>query len=51
MRQGNRSLGVLKNVRFGGEMFTLSHVACITVDFKKLASDLFQAASIAFRTL
>ena len=45
MQQGNRSLGMLKNVQFVGKMFTLSHAAYITVDFKKLASDLFQAAS------
>ena len=45
MQVGNKSLGMLKNVKFGREMFTLSPVAYITVDFKKLVSDLFQAGS------
>ena len=45
MQEGNRSLGMLKNVQFGWETFTLSLVAYITVDFKKLVSDLFHAGS------
>ena len=38
MQDGNKSLGMLKN-------FTLSPVACITVDFKKLVSDPFHTGS------
>ena len=45
MQKGNKSLGMLKNVRFGRETFTLSLVAYITVDFKKVVSDLFHAGS------
>ena len=45
MQEGNKSLGMLKIVQFGQEIFTLSPVAYITVDFKKLVSDLFHAAS------
>ena len=43
MREGNKTLGVLKIVQFGREIFNLSPVAYITVDFKKLVSDLFRA--------
>ena len=43
MQEGNRSLGKLKSVKFGLEIFTLSHASYITVDFKKLLSDLFHA--------
>ena len=43
MQEGNKSLGMPKIVHFGQETFTLSPVACITVDFKKLVSDLFHA--------
>ena len=45
MQEGNKCLGILKNVQFGWEIFTLSPVAYITVDFKKLISDLFHAGS------
>ena len=45
MQEENKSLGMLKIVQFGREIFTLSPVAYITVDFKKLASDLFCAGS------
>ena len=45
MQEGNKSLGMLKNAQFGREIFTLSPVAYITVDFKKLVSDLFHAGS------
>ena len=45
MQKGNKCLGVLKNVQFGREIFTLSPVAYITVEVKKLASDLFYACS------
>ena len=45
MQEANKSLGMLKIVKFRGEIFTLSHVAYITVDFKKLVSDLFHAGS------
>ena len=38
-------MGVLKNVQCGWEMFTLSVVAYVTVNFKKVISDLFQAGS------
>ena len=44
-QEGNKRLGMLKIVQFGRETFTLSPVACITVDFKKLVSDLFRAGS------
>ena len=33
-------MGMLKNVQLGQEIFTLPPVAYITVDFKKLVSDL-----------
>ena len=36
---------MLKNLQFGWEIFTQSPVVFITVDFKKLASDLFQVGS------
>ena len=39
MQEGNKSLGMLKIVQFGWEIFTLSPVAYITIDFKKLVSD------------
>ena len=45
MQERNKSLGMLKNVKFGGKIFTFSPVAYITVDFKKLVSDLFHAGS------
>ena len=45
MQEGNKSLGMLKNVQFGREIFTLSPVAYKTVDFKKFVSDLFHAGS------
>ena len=45
MQEGNKSLGVLKIAQFGREIFTLSSVAYITVDVKKLVSDLFLAGS------
>ena len=45
MQEGNKSLGMLKIVQFGRENFTLSPVAYITVDFKKLVSDRFRAGS------
>ena len=45
MQEGNKRLGMLKNVQFGREVFTLSPVAHTTVDFKKLVSDLFHAGS------
>ena len=46
MQEGNKSLGILINVQFGQEIFTLSPVAYITVDFKKLVRDLFHAGSV-----
>ena len=45
MQEGNKSLGMLKIVQSGRELVTLSPVAYITVDFKKLVSDLFRAGS------
>ena len=45
MEEGNKGLGMLKILRFGREIFTLSPVAYITADFKKLVSDLFRAGS------
>ena len=45
MQEGNKSLGMLKPVQFGREIFTLSSVAYITVDFKKLVSDPFRNGS------
>ena len=45
MQEGNKSLGMLKIVQFRREIFTLSPVAYITVDFKKLVSDLFHVGS------
>ena len=41
MQEGNKSSGMLKIMQFGREIFTLSPVAYITIDFKKLLSDLF----------
>ena len=40
-----RKLGYAKDVQFGREIFTLSPVTYIAVDFKKLANDLFYAGS------
>ena len=45
MQEGNKSLGMLKVVQFGREIFTLNPVAYITIDFKKLVSDLFHTGS------
>ena len=42
---GNKSFGMLQNVQFGREIFTLSLEAYVTVDFKKLVSDVFHAGS------
>ena len=38
MQEGNKSLGMLKIAQFGREISTLSPVAYITVDFKKLVT-------------
>ena len=45
MQEGNKSLGMLKIVQLGREIFTLSPVVYTTVDFKKLVSDPFHASS------
>ena len=45
MQEGNKTLGLHKNVQFGWETFILSPVANRTVDFKELVSDLFHAGS------
>ena len=44
-QEGNKSLGMLKNVQFLREIFALSPVTYITVNFTKLVSDLFHASS------
>ena len=41
MQEGNTSLGMLKNVQFGQEIFTLSPVADITVDRNPIRPGLF----------
>ena len=43
VQDGNKSLGMLKIVQFRREIFTLSPVVYITIDFKKLVSELFHA--------
>ena len=43
MQEGNKASGILKIAQFGRKIFTLSPVAYITVDFKKLVSDPFHA--------
>ena len=45
MQEGNKSFGMFKNVQFGRKFFTLSPVTYMTLDFKKLVSDLFHAGS------
>ena len=45
MQEGNKSLGMFKNMRFGRENFILSPAAYITVDLKRLISDLFHVGS------
>ena len=45
MQEGNKSLGMIESVQFGREISTLSPVAYITDDFKKLISDVFHAGS------
>ena len=40
---------MLKIVQFGREIFTLSLVAYVTVDFKKMVSDLFHAGSLWYK--
>ena len=47
MQEGHKSLSMLKIVQFGQEIFTLSPVAYITVDFKNLVSYLFLPGSAA----
>ena len=42
---GNESLDMLKSVQFGREIFILSPLPYITVDFKKLVSDLLLGGS------
>ena len=43
--EGNKRSGMLKNVQFGRTIFTFSPVAYVTIDFKRLVSDLFHAGS------
>ena len=45
MQEGNKLLGMPKIVQLGREIFILSPVAYITVDFKKSLSDLFRSGS------
>ena len=45
MQEGNKSLGMLKIVQFGREIFTLSPVAYITVDFNPIPPGLFRPFS------
>ena len=45
MQEGNENLGMLKIVQFGWEIFTLSPVAYMTIDFKNLVNDLFHTGS------
>ena len=45
MQEGDKSLGMLKIVQFGWEIFTLSPVAYVTIELKKLVSDPFHAGS------
>ena len=45
MQGGNKRLDTLRIVQFGPEIFILNLVAYITVDFKKLVSDLSCAGS------
>ena len=45
MQQGIISLSVFKNTQFGWGIFTLSPVACITIDVKKLVRNLFHNGS------
>ena len=45
MQEGNKRLGMLKIVQFGREIITSTPVTYITVDFKKLVSDLFRDGS------
>ena len=47
IQEGNKSLGMLENMRFEWEIFTFSPVVYITVDFKKVESELFYAGSKA----
>ena len=42
MQKGNKILSMLKIVQFGREIFTSTPVTYITVDFKKLVSNLFR---------
>ena len=42
-----QKFGYAKNVKFGWKIITLSPVAYITDDFKKLVSDLFQNANLS----
>ena len=46
MQEEKKSLGMLKIVQFGRKISTLSPVAYITVDFRRLASDLFRASPV-----
>ena len=45
MQEGNKSLGMLKNYGYCTGIFTFSPVDYITVDLKKLESNLFPAGS------
>ena len=49
MQEGNKSFGMLKIVQFGQEIFTLSPVAYIRVDFKKVVSDFFMLVLLWYK--
>ena len=46
MQERNKSLSMPENMQFVWEIFSLGPVAYITVNFRKVASDLFQAGSV-----
>ena len=45
MQERNKTLGMLKNLQFGWDIFTLRLEAYIIVEFKKLVSDISHAGS------
>ena len=49
-REANKSLGVLKIMQSGWEIFTSSSVSYVAGDFKKVVSDLSHADSTVIET-
>ena len=45
IQEGKEGLGMLENMQFEWEIFTLNPVVYTTVDFKEVVSDEFQADS------